>query len=100
MDEASHRPDNPYTELEGYAVLDVRGEEIGEVQETVYDAPSDVLKYIIVGGRAVLAERIETDPEGQRVFVPYGKETVESAPEIEEPSGQFDEAVREHYGEG
>jgi hypothetical protein len=38
------------------------------------------------------------DPEGQRVSVPFDRETVESAPELEDPSGAFDEAVREHYG--
>ncbi|MCA1849234.1 MAG: PRC-barrel domain-containing protein, partial [Actinobacteria bacterium] len=34
--------------MEGYTVYDASGERIGEVGETVYDAPSDVLKYVVV----------------------------------------------------
>ena len=97
MEEANHRPDNPYTHMEGYKVLDASGEEIGEIEDTVYDAPSDVLKYVVVRGRPIPAERIEVDAEGQRVSVPYDSTAIESAPEIEDPSGAFDEAVREHY---
>ena len=47
MERANHRPDNPYTQLEGYRV-DASGEEVGEIEDTVYDAPSDVLKYVVV----------------------------------------------------
>jgi sporulation protein YlmC with PRC-barrel domain len=97
MEEADHRADNPYTVLEGYEVCDASGTEVGEVEETVYDAPSDVLKYVVVGGRPIPAEAIEVDANSQRVSVPYDKETIESAPEVEEPSGAFDEAVHEHY---
>jgi sporulation protein YlmC with PRC-barrel domain len=97
MEEADHRADNPYTVLEGYGVCDASGTEVGEVDETVYDAPSDVLKYVVVGGRPIPAEAIEVDADRQRVSVPYDRETIESAPELEEPSGAFDEAVREHY---
>jgi sporulation protein YlmC with PRC-barrel domain len=97
MEEKDHRPDNPYTQMEGYKVNDASGEVVGEIEETVYDAPSDVLKYIIVKGRPIPAERVEVDAEGQRVSVPYDAPTIESAPEMEETSGAFDEAVREHY---
>jgi sporulation protein YlmC with PRC-barrel domain len=97
MEEADHRADNPYTVLEGYEVCDASGTKVGEVEETVYDAPSDVLKYVVVGGRPIPAEAIEVDANSQRVSVPYDKETIESAPEVEEPSGAFDEAVHEHY---
>jgi sporulation protein YlmC with PRC-barrel domain len=97
MEEADHRADNPYTALEGYEVYDASGTEVGEVQETVYDAPTDVLKYIVVGGRPIPAEAIDVDAGGRRVSVPYDRETVESAPEMEAPDGAFDEAVREHY---
>jgi sporulation protein YlmC with PRC-barrel domain len=98
VEEADHRAENPYTEMEGYKVYDASGTEIGEIEDTVYDAPSDVLKYVVVAGRPILAEDVEVEPEEQRVSVPYDRETVESAPEMEEPSGAFDEAVREHYG--
>jgi sporulation protein YlmC with PRC-barrel domain len=98
VDETNHSADNPYTVMEGYGVYDASGAEIGEVEGTVYDAPSDVLKYIVVGGRPILAEEVDVDPDGRRVSIPYDRETVESAPEMEEPSGSFDEAVREHYG--
>jgi hypothetical protein len=97
MEKADRREDNPYTVLEGYKVCDASGTEVGEIQETVYDAPSDVLKYVVVGGRTIPAEAIDVDAGGRRVFVPYDKETIESAPEMEAPSGAFDEAVREHY---
>ena len=97
MEEVNHRPDNPYTRLEGYQVLDASGEEVGEIEDTVYDAPSDVLKYVVVRGRPIPAERIEVDAGEQRASVPYEATAIESAPEMEEPSGAFDEAVHEHY---
>ena len=97
MDEADHRADNPYTALEGYEVYDASGAMIGEIEDTVYDAPSDVLKYVVVNGHPIPAESIDVDAGAQRVSVPYDGGTIESAPEMEEPSGAFDEAVREHY---
>jgi sporulation protein YlmC with PRC-barrel domain len=100
MERANHRSDNPYTQLEGYRVLDPSGEEIGEIEETVYDAPSDVLKYVVVRGRPIPADRIEVDAEEQRASVPYDSATIGSAPKMEDPSGAFDEAVREHYDGG
>ena len=98
MEEANDRSDNPYTQLEGYSVIDASGEEVGEIEDTVYDAPSDVLKYVLMRGRPIPAERIEVDAGEQRVSVPYDATTIESAPQMEEPSGAFDEAVHEHYG--
>jgi len=97
MERANHRPDNPYTQLEGYTVNDVSGEEVGEIENTVYDAPSDVLKYVVVRGRPIPAERIEVDAADQCVSVPYNARTIESAPLMEETSGAFDEAIHEHY---
>ncbi len=97
MEEADHRADNPYTAIEGYTVFDTSGTEIGEIEDTVYDAPSDVLKYVVVDGRPIPAEVIDVDAAEGRVSIPYSGEAVESAPEMEEPSGAFDEAVREHY---
>jgi sporulation protein YlmC with PRC-barrel domain len=97
VEEADHRADNPYTEMEGYTVYDASGERFGEVEETVYDAPSDVLKYIVVHGRPVPAESVDVNAGERSVSLPYDRGTVESAPEMEEPSGAFDAAVREHY---
>ena len=97
MEDADHRAENPYTEMEGYTVYDASGEEIGEVQETVYDAPSGVLKYVVVEGRPIPAESIEVDAGERSLTLPYDRETIESAPQMEEPSGAFDAAVREHY---
>ena len=97
MEDANDRSDNPYTFLEGYKVSDASGEDFGEIEDTVYDAPSDVLKYVVVRGRAVLADRIEVHAEDQHVSVPYSAATVESAPRMEETSGAFDETVRNHY---
>ena len=97
MEEADHRSENPYTEMEGYTVYDASGERLGEVEETVYDAPSDVLKYIVVDGRPIPAGSIDVDAGQRSVSLPFGRETVESAPEMEELSGAFDAAVREHY---
>lgn len=94
MDEA----DNPYTVMEGYTVYDTSGAGIGAVESTVYDAPSDVLKYVVVDGRPVPAESIRVDPDERRVSIPFDRETVESAPRMEGFSGSFDEAVHEHYG--
>jgi sporulation protein YlmC with PRC-barrel domain len=97
MERADHRPDNPYTQLEGYRVNDASGEDVGEIEDTVYDAPSDVLKYVVVRGRPIPAERIEVDAADRRVFFPYDARTIESGPRMEETSGAFDEAVHEHY---
>jgi len=93
MDEAN----NPYTALEGYEVYDASGEVVGEIEDTVYDVPSDVLKYVVVDGRPIPAEMIDVDVEARRVSVPCDRETVETAPEMEDPSGEFDAAVRAHY---
>ena len=97
MEEADHRAQNPYTEMEGYTVYDASGERFGEVDETVYDAPSGVLKYVVVEGRPIPAESIEVDAGERSLTLPYDRETIESAPQMEEPSGAFDAAVREHY---
>jgi sporulation protein YlmC with PRC-barrel domain len=97
MERANHRPDHPYTQLEGYRVNAASGEEVGEIEDTVYDAPSDVLKYVVVRGRPIPAESIEVDAGEQRVSVPYDARTIESAPQMEETSGVFDEAIHEHY---
>ena len=99
MEEKDHRADNPYTAMEGYGVYGASGEEIGRVEDTVYDAPSDVLKYLVVNGRPIPAELVEVDAEGERVSITHDAATVESAPRMEEPSGAFDEAVRAHYAE-
>ena len=90
-------PDNPYTFLEGYKVYDASRNEAGEVEQTVYDAPSDVLKYVIVAGHTVPADRMEVNADEESISVPYDREKIESAPELEEFSGEFDEALREHY---
>jgi hypothetical protein len=99
LEDADRRAINPYATMEGYVVRDVSGEGVGEVEGTVYDAASDVLKYLVVAGRTVLADRIDVDPAAGQVSLPYAAETVRSAPEMEEISGAFDRAVREHYGE-
>jgi sporulation protein YlmC with PRC-barrel domain len=90
---------NPYTLMEGYEVLDGTGARVGEVQETVYDAVSDVLKYIAVNGHTILADRIEVDAEEECVRVPYDRQTIESAPALQDLSGEFDRALRAHYEE-
>ncbi len=93
------RNQNPYTIMEGYEVQDASGTRIGEIEETVYDAVSGVFKYIVAKGRAIPADRIEVDAENGHVRVPYDRETIESAPALEDPSGEFDRALRAHYGE-
>jgi sporulation protein YlmC with PRC-barrel domain len=90
--------DNPYVEIEGYTVYDASGAEIGEIESTVYDAPSDVLKYVVVDGHPIPAEATAVDPDERRVSIPFDRETVASAPRMESFSGAFDDAVHEHYG--
>lgn len=92
-------PDNPYTYLEGYRLYDASGEEVGEIEETIYDAPADVLKYLVVDGHPVPAESVEVDVEQECVRVPYDKEDIETAPKMREISGEFDRLLHEHYGE-
>lgn len=92
--------DNPYTFLEGYKVYDAHENEVGEVEQTVYDAPADVLKYLIVDGHPIPADQMEVNGDKQSVSVPFDAETIESAPEMRNFSGEFDETLREHYGDG
>jgi hypothetical protein len=84
----------PYTALEGYELQDASGAPFGKVDRTVYDAPSDVLKYIISGKHTILADRIEVDVEHERVKAPYSREVIETAPGPEDPTGEFDSALR------
>ena len=99
MDSEDHRASNPFTEIEGYEVLDASGASVGRVEDTVYDAVSNVLKYVVVAGRPIPADNVDVDAEAGRVTVPHGRSTIETAPEVQDLSGVFDAAVREHYGE-
>jgi sporulation protein YlmC with PRC-barrel domain len=99
MEEADHRANNPYTALEGYELRDSSGSEVGEVEETVYDAVSDVLKYVVVNGHPIPADRLKVDLENERVRAPYPRSLIESSPDLEEPFGEFDHALRAHYEE-
>ena len=97
MDSEDHRASNPFTEMEGYEVLDASGASVGRVEDTVYDAVSNVLKYIVVAGRPIPADYVSVDAEAERVTVPHGRSTIETAPVMQNLSGAFDDAVREHY---
>ena len=88
---------NPYTAMEGYELQDASGTIVGEVEETVYDAVSDVLKYVVVNGRTVPTDGIEVDAAAGSVRVPYDRETIQAAPALEDPSGEFDRKLRAHY---
>ncbi len=99
MDSEDHRASNPFTEIEGYEILDASGMGFGRVEDTVYDAVSNVLKYIVVAGRPIPADDVNVDAVAERVTIPYERSTVETAPEMQDLSGAFDDAVRGHYGE-
>ncbi len=90
--------DNPYTFLEGYEVYGVDRRKAGRIQRTVYDAPGDVLKYVVVDGRAIPAEDLDVHADTQSVSVPYDRETIETAPKLEDFSGEFDDKLHAHYG--
>jgi sporulation protein YlmC with PRC-barrel domain len=96
-DAGDRRDENPYTAMEGYELQDASGTKVGEIEETVYDAVGGVLKYVIADGHTVLADGIEVDAEIGRVRVPYERKTIESAPAPQDPSGEFDRALRAHY---
>lgn len=98
MDSEDHRASNPFTEIEGYRVLDASGADVGRVEDTVYDAVSNVLKYVVVAGRPIPAQDVDVDPEAERVTVSHGRSIIETAPEMQDLSGAFDDAVRGHYG--
>jgi sporulation protein YlmC with PRC-barrel domain len=90
---------NPHSIMEGYELEDVSGTVIGEIEETVYDAVSEVLKYVVVNGHTVPADGIEVNAEVERVRVPYYRETIGSAPALEDLSGEFNRRLRAHYEE-
>lgn len=98
-DVGNMRDKNPYTAMEGYELQDASGARVGRIEETVYDAVSDVLKYVIADGHPIPADRIEVDAENGRVRVPYPKDLIESSPAPEAPSGEFDQTLRAHYKE-
>jgi hypothetical protein len=98
-DVGNMRDKNPYTAMEGYELQDASGILVGRIEETVYDAVSDVLKYVIADGHPILADKIEVDAENGRVRVPYPKDLIESSPDLEDPSGEFDRTLRAHYEE-
>ncbi len=100
VEERDNRADNPYAAMEGYTVYDDSGAEIGRIEDAIYDAPSDVLKYVVVDGRPIPAEDITVDAHDESVYVPFDGETVWSAPHMQPHSGDFDAAVHEHYGDG
>ena len=56
--------------------------------------PSALLKYVLVNGHAVPASGMEVNAEEGCVRVPYEGETKESAPILEDPSGEFDRTLR------
>jgi hypothetical protein len=93
------RDQNPYTVMEGYDLQDASGASVGKIEATVYDAVSDVLKYVVASGHTIPADSLEVDAASGRVRAPYPKSLIESSPEPEDPSGEFDQALRAHYGE-
>ncbi len=99
MDSEDHRASNPFTALEGYEVLNASGASVGRVEDTVYDAVSNVLKYFIVAGRPIPADNVDVNAKAEKVTVPHEQATIKTAPEMQDLSGAFDAAVREHYGE-
>jgi hypothetical protein len=66
----------------------------GKVEETLFEAASALLKYVLVNGHAVPASGMEVNAEEGCVRVPYEGETKESAPILEDPSGEFDRTLR------
>ena len=99
MDSEDHRASNPFTALEGYKVFDASGAGVGRVEDTVYDAVSNVLKYIVVDGHPIPADNVDVDAEAEEITIPHERSTIETAPEMQDLSGAFDDAVRDHYGE-
>ena len=66
----------------------------GKVEETLFEAASALLKYVLVNGHAVPASGIEVNAEEGRVRVAYEGEIIESTPILEDPSGEFDRTLR------
>ena len=50
-------------------------------------------------GRTVPADGMEVDAEEGRVYLPNDRATIESAPGFESLYGEFDAALRKHYGQ-
>ena len=98
-DVGNMRDKSPHTAMEGYELQDASGIKVGRIEGTVYDAVSDVLKYVVADGHPILADKIEVDAENERVWVPYSKDLIESSPALEDPSGEFDRTLRAHYKE-
>lgn len=88
---------NPFTMLNGYTVYDHSGAKVGTVEDTVYDAPTNILKYIIVDRRPVPADRLEVDAELKIINAPYSEDLIRSSPRLHELSGEFDETLHAHY---
>jgi len=71
----------------------------GKVEETLFEAASALLKYVLVNGHAVPASGIEVNAEEGCMRVAYEGEIIESTPILEDPSGEFDRELHAHYKE-
>ena len=93
-------------EWRGRTVVDRAGEKIGKFQEIYLDTETDRPEWAAVstgllGRRQRLVPLSEAQPEGDDVRVPFDKEHVESAPEVDSDrdlSQDEEAALYAHYG--
>jgi uncharacterized protein (TIGR02271 family) len=94
-------------EMRGAPVYDSAGEKIGEVEEIFYDTETNRPEWIgigtgLFGTKRILVPVSGSTFEGDAVTVPYGKDQVKDAPDIDddEISGSREQELYSFYGLG
>jgi hypothetical protein len=93
-------------ERRGDDLYDGNGDKIGEIEEVYLDAETDVPAWAVVktgllGTKRVFVPLRDASEEETRVVVPYDKETVKEAPDVDHDgalSKDEEAALLRHYG--
>ena len=96
------------TEWRGQELLDNDGEKIGKIEEIYLDTDTDQPEWALVktglfGGKGTFVPLAQANPTGDGVQVPFEKDHVKDAPNID-PDGELsrseERTLYEHYGLG
>jgi uncharacterized protein (TIGR02271 family) len=96
------------SEWRGQSLLDNDGEKVGTIEEIYLDTGTDQPEWALVktglfGGKGTFVPLQQANPTGDGVQVPFEKDHVKDAPNIE-PDGQLSQSeertLYEHYGLG
>ena len=93
----------------GDRVVDINGAAVGRLEDVWVDAETGDPAWLLIregrfgGGKHKLVPFEAATEGGGQVWIPHGRETIRSGPEIGAEtilSGQFGQELRRHYGVG